>query len=171
MLSQLARMVLSRLVGFVALLCLAGACDTAPPTAERRPQTRPTASRPLTTERTPTSAPATTQPTPTTSRGHPRVEEEPEIPDYVTIVARFNAQQRAGVEVHAEAGNRLVIDTHNVRRLHIDRDRVPLDRRRSISLQLDGQGLEWLASSKVVEFERAMNGEWVPAKPDQRGKP
>jgi len=48
---------------------------------------------------------------------------------------------------------------------------VPLSRRRSISLQLDGQGLEWLAHSKVVEFERSMAGEWIPVKPEQRGRP
>jgi hypothetical protein len=140
------------------------ACETAPPTAERKPQTRPAATS--TSPSQPVTKPTATQPAatqPATS--------EPELPDYVTLVERFNAQERAAAEVHVEPGNRLVIDTHNVRRLHIDHDRVPLNRRRSISLQLDGQGLEWLASSNVVEYERSMTGEWAPVKPDQRAKP
>jgi hypothetical protein len=140
---------------------LLAACETAPPTAERRPQTRPAASGPAGMTTQPVTQPEATQP----------AAAEPEPPDYVTIVARFISSNRAAAEVQVEAGNRLVIDTHNVRRLHIDRDRVPLNRRRSISLQLDGQGLEWLAHSKVVEFERSMAGEWIPVKPAQHSQP
>lgn len=58
-----------------------------------------------------------------------------------------------------------MIETRNVQRLHIDRDTSPLDRNRSVALILDGQGLEWLARSKVVEFERSPNGVWMPVKP------
>lgn len=150
----------------VTLSSLLAACETAPPTAERRSQTRPAASGPASTATQPVTQPTVTQPAATQPAAA-----EPEPPDYVTIVARFISSDRAAAEVQVEAGNRLVIDTHNVRRLHIDRDRVPLNRRRSISLQLDGQGLEWLAHSKVVEFERSMAGEWIPVRPEQRGRP
>ena len=161
MLRRSPRKSLALFSSLVALGSLLAACETAPPTAERRPQTRPTASLP---------APVATQPVTQPGANQPAAA-EPEIPDYVTIVERFMASNRAAAEVRVEAGNRLVIDTHNVRRLHIDRDRVPLNRRRSISLQLDGQGLEWLVHSKVVEFQRSMAGEWTPVKPEQRGKP
>jgi hypothetical protein len=158
----------AKLLRFACLAALTSglaACEVAPPTAERRPQTRPAASGP-----TATAPQAPTRPTSTQATASQPAAAEPEIPDYVTILERYNPQQRATVEVHPEPGNRLLIDTNNVRRLHIDRDRVPLDRRRSMSLQLDGQGVEWLATSKVEEFERTINGQWIPAKPAPRGK-
>ena len=69
------------------------------------------------------------------------------------------------VETQREADRRLVIETRNVRRLRIDRQRAELSQRRSVALQIDGQGLEWLARSQVSEFERSVNGEWKPVKP------
>jgi hypothetical protein len=146
-----------------------GACEVAPPTAERRPQTRPTETAPTAIAPQPTPQPPGTQAAPSQPATSQPVAAEPEIPDYVTIVQRYNPQQRATVEVRPEPGNRLSIDTHNVRRLHIDHNRVPLNLRRSISLQLDGQGLEWLSSSTVSDFERSTNGVWAPAKPESRG--
>ena len=161
------------LLSSLAALGLLAACEVAPPTAERRPQTRPAASGPTTTTTAPQAPtqPTTTQATATQPATSQPVAAEPELPDYLTIVERYNPQQRATVEVHTEPGNRLSIDTHNVRRLHIDRDRIPLNVRRSISLQLDGQGLEWMSGSKVEDFERSINGVWLPVKSEARGRP
>ncbi len=158
------------LVSSLAALGFLAACEVAPPTAERRPQTRPATGAPTTTAQAPTQ-PTGTQATATQPAASQPAEAEPEIPDYVTILERYNPQQRATITVRPEPGNRLSIDTHNVRRLHIDRDRIPLNRRRSVSLQLDGQGVEWLANSKVEEFERSANGVWAPVKPEARGRP
>ncbi len=155
------------LVGLSPVAFLLSACDTAPPAADRRPDSRPTATAPDAPQHEPAAkSQPTGPPEAPTDQETPPGPEEPELPEYVTIVARYDVQQRAAAEVRVEPGNRLVVNTRNVSRLHIDRDRVPLDRRRSISLQLDGQGLEWLAGSKVVEFERSVNGEWRPARPD-----
>ncbi len=161
-----------QLSGMATLAIFLVGCEVAPPTAERRPQTRPAASGPTATATAPQAPtqPASTQATTQLATSQPAAA-EPEVPDYVTIIARYNPQQRATVEVRTEAGNRLAIDTHNVRRLHIDRSRIPLNIRRSISLQLDGQGLEWVSGSKVEEFERSVNGVWMPAKSEVRGRP
>ena len=162
------------LVLLSGLIILSSACEVAPPTTQRRPQTRPADSGPTTTTSQPATQPTTTQATATQPATAEAAPAEPEIPDYVTIIERYNPQQRASVTVRPEvaaATNRLSIDTRNVRRLHIDRDRIPLNRRRSVSLQLDGQGLEWLASSQVEEFERSVNGVWIPVKSEARGRP
>ncbi len=166
------------------VLCLLAAilagCDSAPPPAGRVPQSspatepgrpavpeKPAASVPVTTPPA-ASVPATTQPPASVPAATQPAAPEPELPDYVEILERFDPQRPASVTVHAEASNRLVVLTRNVRRMRIDRERVPLDRRRSISLQLDGQGMEWLARSPVDEFIRSVNGPWDVAKPDKR---
>lgn len=152
------------------------ACDSAPPAAERKPQSRPAAqekqgpsptaptgsvatSQPATPE-PPATQPATTQPATTQP-----AEAEAKPPEYITIIERFEPQRRASVEARREDGNRLVIETRNVRRMRIDRTRAELNLRRSVALQIDGQGLEWLAKSEVTDFERSVNGEWQPVKP------
>lgn len=166
------------------VLCLAAVmfvgCDSAPPPAGRVPQSSPATEpgRPATPEKpaarvpamTPpaASAPTTTQPPASMPAATQPAAPEPELPDYVEILERFDPQRPASVTVHTETGNRLVVLTRNVRRMRIDRERVPLDRRRSISLQLDGQGMEWLARSPVDEFIRSVNGPWDVAKPDKR---
>jgi hypothetical protein len=162
------------LAGWLGLGLLLAGCDGAPPPADRQPQDRlappqaqvptpPVATQPATqpVATQPTTQPATTQPE----------EAEPETPDYLTILDRFNSRERASASARVEPGNRLVIDTRNVRRLRIERRELPLDARRTIVLQLDGQGIEWLAKSRVVEFERSPNGEWMPVKPSRSGRP
>jgi len=103
MLRRSPRKSLALFSSLVTLGSLLAACETAPPTAERRPQTRPTASLPGGSATQPATQPMTTQP----------AAAEPEIPDYVTIVARFVSSGRAAAEVRVEAGNRLVIETRN----------------------------------------------------------
>ena len=135
---------------------------------ESAPTTKPGAEKPVTPAPTfaPASQPAATQPA--TSQPAPA---EPELPEYLTIVERFDPQERATAEARIAPGNRLVIETRNVRRLRVDRGKVPLNLRRSIALELDTQGIEWLARSTAEEFERSVNGEWTAVKPEQPGKP
>jgi hypothetical protein len=144
----------------LAAVFLAG-CESAPlakPGSEKLVTTAPTsapASQPV------ESQPAATQP----------AEVEPELPEYLTIVSRFDPHERATAAARIAPGNRLVIETRNVKRLRVDRDKVPLNLRRSIALELDTQGIEWLARSTAEEFERSVNGEWTAVKPEQAGKP
>jgi hypothetical protein len=84
----------------------------------------------------------------------------PKLPDYLIILKRFDELRPVDAQARTEGDHRLIIQTENVRRIRIDRKRLPLRRDRSISLQLDGQGIEWLASSPVDEFERSNTGEW-----------
>ncbi len=144
----------------VTLGCLLTGCDTAPPAADRTPQSRPAP------QSQPEPSPAATQPTETQP-----APPEPKLPEYMTIVARFHAADRAHLEVRTEPNNRLIIDTRNVRRLHIDRAKLPLDKNRRIILLLDGQGIEWLARSPVSDFARSPNGEWLPVKPHRPAQP
>ncbi len=89
---------------------------------------------------------------------------EPSVSEYLTVLERYEPQKPATARAQTGPGNRLTIDTRNVRRLRIDRDAVPLRADRNIVLQLDGQGFEWLAGSRVTEFERSDNGVWSPVK-------
>lgn len=170
-------------VSFLALGCTLLGCDAGSPEAERKVQTRPVApapeSMPAAGQRPP-PAPLTTQPTKPATVTRPGslpakparepIAAEPELPEYLTIVERFSASDAANVQAQTEGRHRLVLETRNVRRLHIDRDKLPLDKNRSIALVLDGQGIEWLAGSQTVEFERSRTGEWTPVKPGKSGQ-
>jgi len=164
------RRVLSAISSALWAAILLTGCEGAPPATSRAPQTRPAEGQPPASSQ-PVAGPASK------SAGAPGVTappatqpaaQEPELPEYVTLVERFNPRQPPAVRVRTEEPSRLVIETRNVRRLRIDRTRLPLDRRHSIALQLDGQGIEWLPKSEVVEFERSPNGDWGPFKPDRR---
>jgi hypothetical protein len=144
-------------IGAGWLLALS-ACDSAPPAAPRAPTSGPMATSPSTS-----TAPAT-NPAETEAGPPPAAEADP---DYLVVVARYKEHERAKASARIEPGNRLVVETYNVRRLHIDREKLALDRRRSISLQLDGQGIEWTPRSSIVEFERSINGLWEPVKPNR----
>ena len=154
------------LLGLLLLGLTLSACESSPP-AERKPQSRSTASKPEPAAPThpgteqPASA-ATTPPAPTTEPS--ATTSQP--PDYITVVERYDAQKRATVTARPSDGNQLAIETRNVKRLRIDRGRAGLNLQRSVALQLDGQGIEWLARSPVVEFERSINGEWAPVRPE-----
>ena len=138
------------------LVLLALGCESRPPAADSTPQTRPVAEKPAGSNAT-NAAPETAQtPEPT----------EPELPEYLTLLDRFDVGQPVRLDVLAAADRRLVIDTRNVRRLRIARDKLPFRHDRSIALILDRQGIEWRADSAVTEFERSANGVWVPVKPD-----
>jgi hypothetical protein len=87
------------------------------------------------------------------------------VPGYIQVLEKFDPNAQTVVQATAATGQQLDITTQNVKRMRIDRDHVPVDRTRSIALMLDGQPLEWLARSKVHEFERSVNGRWQPVKP------
>lgn len=145
---------LTNRAGYVAVVIVCGAvltaCENQPATTSRAPE-----SRPSTTLTEKPVEPDNTTTTPTT---------QPALPEWLEIVASFGDEPGAVDIVHAE-GRRLVLDTRAVRRLHIDRARLPLHRDRSIVLILDGQGIEWRANSTVDLFERSENGVWTPVKP------
>ena len=128
------------------------ACDGSPPATQRQPQTRPVMPETAPVEE-PASVPVETQPV------------DPELPEYLAVSGRFDARAAIGVQVMKAEGHRVALETQNVQRLHIDRGRLPVRQDRSIALILDGQGIEWLASSPVTEFERSENGVWAPVKP------
>ena len=147
-------------IGF-ALGWLVVGCESQPPAGGAKPQSRPAESKtvaPLPEPAEPSAAKPAEAP--------PAAPEKPELPDYLTLAARFDSQQPAHATVLGAADHRLAIDTRNVQRLRIDRERLPFKHDRSIALILDGQGIEWLANSRVVEFERSANGAWTPVKPD-----
>ncbi len=139
----------------VLATALAG-CDSGSPNSGRQPGSRPAVE-------TPASAPSDTQPATKPA--------EPEIPEYFKIVNRFDRTKTVHFQSRVESGNRLVIQTRNIRRLRIDRAALPLAGDKRIILQLDDQGIEWTASSCVVEFERSLSGEWQPIKPEPEPAP
>ncbi|MBP9025854.1 MAG: hypothetical protein KBH81_06890, partial [Phycisphaerae bacterium] len=51
---------------------------------------------------------------------------EPELPPYIRVVERFRPSEPALVHLDDSSPERLVIETRNVRRLWIDRERAPL---------------------------------------------
>lgn len=64
------------------------------------------------------------------------------------------------------AGNRLSIKTENVRRLRLHRSRAPgLTASGSVAILVDGQGIEWLVRTDVLELERSASGAWAPVDP------
>lgn len=144
------------LCGWVILIGMLTACDTAPPAAPREPQSRPT---------TTTAPPPATAQTPTSSQPPETRPQEPQPPKYLTVLDKYRRGEPITLNVQDGPGRRLSIDTRNVRRLRIDRDNLPFDGRRTIILQLDGQGFEWLARSGVEVFERSDVGEWRPVQP------
>ena len=129
----------------------------APPPPPAPPAAAPTT--PESQSRTETSRPASQPP-------EPPPPPEPPVPGYIQIIEKFDPKARTVAQATAASGQQLDIMTQNVKRMRIDRDRVPVDKTRSIALMLDGQPLEWLPRSKVEAFERSINGRWQPVKPN-----
>jgi len=126
-------------------------CQTAAPTRSSEPAPPPPAA-----VKVPTASRPATEPSP---------QLEPALPDGFAILERITGDEAGSIQARVEPVNRLIVETRNVRRIHIDRDRLPLDSRRAIILQIDGQSFEWLTDSDVSEFQRSPNGQWGPARP------
>jgi len=80
---------------------------------------------------------------------------------WVQVMKFFNEGPPASVEARWEGSNRITVDTQNVQHLYLDLGQLPVERRKSITLRLNGQGIE--LSSKygpLVEFERTQAGIW-----------
>jgi hypothetical protein len=125
---------------------------------DREPAPQPAEVPPAAVEPPPTAAKPAEPPPPEKPRQEkPR---PPRLPDYLALLDRFETDEGFTLNVELTPPNRLAIDTRNVQRLRIDRDRLPLSQDRSVVLQLDGQGFEWTAGSDVSVFERSANGVW-----------
>ncbi|MEW6252188.1 MAG: hypothetical protein AB1716_16235 [Planctomycetota bacterium] len=143
------------------------------PNDAQRPVDQPVAaeSPPAGTQRPPTQRePEAGRPAPIEPIIVERIPPAIESPEYVTVLERYDDAVPARVAARVEPGNRLVLDTQNVRRIHIDRPRSGTDIDQSVSLQLDGQGIEWLAHSEVREFARSPNGIWSAVRAAQSGR-
>lgn len=148
------------------------ACETPPPAGARGPTTPPPTD--AAGAASPGEPASQTQPaedgfTPTAPSGEaPAVPPiEAESPPYLTVTGVFVSDEPPRVREVRRAGQRLELDTYNVRRLRIDRAQLEANRRQSITLVLDGQGMEWHAASPIDEFERSRNGVWGPVRPDR----
>ncbi len=93
----------------------------------------------------------------------------PQLPRYLEVVEEIDPARQPAVEVTLTAPRTLELDTHNVKRLRLTREGLPLTRNRSIVLRIDGQGIEWTPKYVAVELERSPAGEWtvVRRRPDQ----
>ena len=85
-------------------------------------------------------------------------------PDYLKIVEVFREDRPA--EAYGQIGGpfRLVIETSNVKRLQLDRRKLPWPADQSIAVYFDEQVIGWTPQSEVVELERSRNGAWAAAK-------
>ena len=129
-----------------------------PPVASVPQQDDLTQEQPTTTT-APSSQPAAAVVPPATTQP---AEAPPPIPDYLKVLELYDDTEPAYVEISITSPRRMVIETRNVRKIHIDRKRLPMNTRHNIILRLDGQGIEWTAKSKTEEFERSINGDWSP---------
>jgi len=129
---------------------------SAPPAAGAEPQETPETPPAAAIEPAPARPPEAPKPA------------EPELPPYIRVVERFRPSEPALVHLDDSSPERLVVETRNVRRLWIDRERAPLVTNRSVVLRLDGQGIEWTGDSRTREFEKSVNGEWGPARERKR---
>jgi len=145
------------------LVGLLTGCESAPPPS--RPRNPTTAAQPA-----PTTAPTTPAGRPATEPAQQPTPSEAPVSAYLTVLEPYDPQRPVAARGQSATGNRLIIDTRNVRRLRIDRDALPLRADRHIVLQLDGQGFEWLAGSQVTEFERSDNGVWSAVKPNSTSR-
>jgi hypothetical protein len=89
------------------------------------------------------------------------------VPEFMRIGEKADAGRAAKITAKVGTG-RLTIDTENVNRIQIRRDLLDLPPNRSTILHLDGQVIEWLANSKVTEFQRSPTGVWSPVRPAER---
>jgi hypothetical protein len=73
----------------------------------------------------------------------------------------FNAGAGATVDGRWSVPNRIILESTNVRRLSFDLSELPVDRRRSLAIRLDGQAIEVSPKHGVrLEFERGEAGVW-----------
>ena len=91
----------------------------------------------------------------------PPTEPEPPFPPGVTVMEEERPATKTSVRVQVEDGDRVTIETHNVKRMSLHRDRLGVSGRRSAVLHIDGQILEWTRDAEIVEFDRTRSGLWA----------
>lgn len=98
-------------------------------------------------------------PQPTSAPSTQPADREP-LPDFIEVIERFNDTQPSRTQAWPTPPSRLVIDTENVKRMRIHREKLKLVRDRSIALFLDQQGIEWTTRVETLELERSPTGAW-----------
>ncbi len=160
----------------VGLSVLVGCNDGASNRAELQPS--PTQDDSITAPTESTPAPQQSQPTDAAEpieepqkkqaveqQAKPAPEETakpPPIPDYLTVLERVDDHAAVNVTGQTLGRSRLVIETRNVQRLRIRRDKLAFAPGRSIALRLDDQVFELRSRTDLVEMQRSRNGEWSP---------
>ncbi len=84
----------------------------------------------------------------------------PRVPDYMTILARFDEREPFELSASARRPSVLEIRSRNVQRIRLARAELPLEKSRSVMIRIDGYGIEWTPRRSVVELERSQNGAW-----------
>jgi hypothetical protein len=112
----------------------------APPVAEQ-----PAPAEPVRPAQPPDREPASEPPTP---------------PPYLHVLETARRDRRATVDARVEPPATLRVATQNVRRLRIDRDRLPLPTTGSVELRIDGQGFEWTSRYDIIDLELSPSGTW-----------
>ena len=162
----------------LGVLYLAG-CESAAPSSRPGPATRaqPPPSRPSAPEPGYEPAPPPALPVPPEKLAEPAAlatqpaapeqapAVEPPPPDWAHVLERFDPARPFKLRAREDPPNRLTHETVNVKRLRLERGKVELATHRSLSLQLDGQAIEWRARTPVLELERSRNGDWQPVTP------
>lgn len=137
------------------------------PKTERHP---PDAEAPASTQRAtpPATAPATTRPTSAPSpESRPAPESADKLPPYVDRIIALDASHPHWLKASTRSPNTVLLDAHNLKRIRITRAALPFALRadQSVSIQVDGQGIEWLAQRDTIELERSAAGVWSVRKP------
>ncbi|MGE0480378.1 MAG: hypothetical protein AB7Q17_07895 [Phycisphaerae bacterium] len=83
-----------------------------------------------------------------------------ELPEYLELVERLHESRAFQIEVRTDGSQRITLDTENVRRLRIDRRKLPANPRGSIAIRIDDQGIEWTPRVIEIELERSPSGRW-----------
>lgn len=109
---------------------------------------------------TPTTQPAATQPTTQSKPATQPIDALPPTPEYLRILERAAAGKKVSLDVKIEGTNTLKITSDNVERIRLTRKNLPLPRGKSVAIMIDLQGIEWTASTEIVELERSANGAW-----------
>ena len=156
-----------RLALLVASAVLIGefGCEPARPPEQPRPA-KSAASQATASASAPASRPASADSGPTsTPTSAPQLQPLLEVPEFIRIEGLDRAGRSPRMRATVAAGNQLILDTENITRFAIAREKLEMARDRSIVLRIDGQTMEWRANSPVREFVRSQSGIWEPVRP------
>lgn len=86
--------------------------------------------------------------------------EEPELPEYITRLERIESARGHRLDAEFRQQGVIVLSTANIRRLRVERSRLPTRVASSIAVRIDGQGIEWSPRHQWIELERSSVGQW-----------